>query len=155
MKILSAEQIRAWDQFTIQHEPVASIDLMERAAGKCVEWLEENNFSGKQFSIFCGKGNNGGDGLAIARMLAKKKNKVIVHILESSHKGTEDFQINLTRLLPYPSVKIYFAQAEENFLSFSPGEIIIDALYGSGLNRGLEGITAKLVSHINNSGCEI
>ena len=71
MKILSAEEIRLWDQYTIQHEPISSIDLMERAAGKCVEWLEENN-TPTHYAIFCGKGNNGGDGLAIARILAKK-----------------------------------------------------------------------------------
>lgn len=155
MKILNAQQIRAWDQYTIQHEPVASIDLMERAAGKCVDWLEQNNFSGKHFSIFCGKGNNGGDGLAIARMLAESQGRVTVYILESVHKGTEDFQINLARLRQYPEVDIHFVQTEENFHSFNSGEIIIDALYGSGLNRGLEGITSKLVDHINNSGCEI
>jgi len=58
MKILTAEQIRAWDQYTIEHEPIFSIDLMERAASKCLEWLEENNFFVYPFAIFCGKGNN-------------------------------------------------------------------------------------------------
>ena len=61
MKILNAEQIRAWDQYTIEQEPTASIDLMERAAAKCFEWLEENSGFVHSFSIFCGKGNNGGD----------------------------------------------------------------------------------------------
>jgi len=155
MKILSADQIRAWDQYTIQHEPVASIDLMERAAVKCVDWLEQYDFSRKHLSIFCGKGNNGGDGLAIARMMAEKGNAVAVFIIESVHKGTEDFQTNLAQLRQYPSVDIHFVQSEENFYPFVPDEIIIDALYGSGLNRGLEGITAKLVDHLNKSGCEI
>lgn len=155
MKILNAEQIRAWDQYTIQHEPVTSIDLMERAAGKCVDWLEQYDFSRKHLNIFCGKGNNGGDGLAIARIWAAKGNRAAVFIIESVHKGTDDFQTNLARLRHYPEVDIHFVQSEENFYSFEPDEIIIDALYGSGLNRGLEGITAKLVEHINNSGCEI
>ncbi|MFI5134106.1 MAG: NAD(P)H-hydrate dehydratase, partial [Chitinophagales bacterium] len=155
MKILSAEEIRAWDQYTIQHEPIASIDLMERAAFKCVYWLEENAFSGKLFRIFCGKGNNGGDGLAIARMLAERKNSVAVHILEFGHKGTEDFQMNLARLHQYPEINICFVQTEENFPELNSNEIIIDALFGSGLNRGLEGVTAKLVEYINGSGCQV
>lgn len=155
MKILSAEEIRLWDQYTIRHEPVSSIDLMERAAGKCVDWLEENGYVENPFSVFCGKGNNGGDGLAIARLLAVKKYPVTVHILEFGHKGTEDFQINLAKLHQYPEVDIRFIQTEENFHPFNRNEIIIDALFGSGLNRGIEGVTAGLIDHINASGCEI
>src|SRR6185503_1273591 len=119
MKILSAEQIRAWDQYTIANEPIASIDLMERAASKCFEWLEENNWLISPFAIFCGKGNNGGDGLAIARMLADKGSVVSVYILEFGHKGTEDFQANLARLHQYPSVNIQFIQDETNFHQLS------------------------------------
>jgi NAD(P)H-hydrate epimerase len=165
MKILSAEDIRQWDQYTIQHEPIASINLMERAAGQCVDWLEENGYTenarptpinrGREFAIFCGKGNNGGDGLAIASLLALKEHTVTVHILEMGHKGTDDFQTNLSRLHQYPGVDIRFIQTEENFHELKAGEIVIDALYGSGLNRGIDGITAKLVEHINDSGCPI
>lgn len=153
MKLFSASQVREWDQFTIQHEPVASIDLMERAASKCVEWIERNNLVDHPFHIFCGKGNNGGDGLAIARMLTQLQASVTVHILEFGHKGTEDFQINLARLHQQPDVNIRFIQSEEHFQVLNPDEIVIDALFGSGLNRGLEGITADLVEHINASGC--
>src|SRR5689334_13132779 len=98
MKILSAEDIRRWDQYTIEHEPVSSIDLMERAAGRCVDWIEENIQGDNSYTIFCGKGNNGGDGLAIARILAQKNYPVTVYILEFGHKGTPDFQTNLARL---------------------------------------------------------
>lgn len=155
MKILSTEQIKAWDQYTIQHEPVASINLMERAAGKCFEWLEQNDYTGKHFSIFCGKGNNGGDGLAIARMLIESGSKVTIYILEFGHKGTEDFQINLGKLHQFPTADIHFIQDENNFHELSKNQIIIDALFGSGLTRPLEGVTAKLVEYINNSDCEI
>jgi len=155
MKILNAEQIRAWDQYTMAHEPIASIDLMERAATKCFEWLEENNWFVHSFSIFCGKGNNGGDGLAIARMLAARGCTVSVNILEFGHKGTDDFQSNLARLHQYPSVTIHFVQDEANFHTLSKETVIIDALFGSGLTRPLEAITAKLVEHINKSGCQI
>jgi ADP-dependent NAD(P)H-hydrate dehydratase / NAD(P)H-hydrate epimerase len=152
MKLLSAVQIREWDQYTIQHEPIASIDLMERAAGKCVEWLERRNYTNQSFQIFCGKGNNGGDGLAIARMLAEKKCTVVVHILEFGHKGTDDFQQNLARLHQYPDITTRFVQTEDQFPEINKTDMIIDALFGSGLNRGLEDVTANLVKHINQSG---
>lgn len=151
MKILSAQEIRLWDQYTIQHEPVASIDLMERAAVKSVNWLEENNPGGFHYSIFCGKGNNGGDGLAIARLLAKKNYPVTVYILEFGQKGTEDFQTDLARLDECPEVKIHFIKTEKDVQKITLHEMIIDALFGSGLNRQLEGVTAKLVEHINDS----
>jgi len=155
MKILNAEQVRAWDQYTMQHEPVSSIDLMERAATRCFDWLEENGWLVQSFAIFCGKGNNGGDGLAIARMLSERGCKVSVYILEFGHKGTDDFQTNLARLHQYPAVDIHFIQDENNFHSLPKDAVIIDALFGSGLSRPLDGITAKLVDHINNSKCAI
>ncbi len=160
MKILNAEEIRSWDQYTIRHEPIAPVDLMERAAGKCVAWLEENGFEGHHLTVFCGKGNNGGDGLAIARLWATKKYPVIVYILDpvsigSGHPGTTDFQTNLARLRQYHKVEIRFVQTAENFHEFEKNDIIIDALFGSGLNRELEGVTAQLVNHMNNSGCPI
>ena len=155
MKIFNAQQIREWDQYTIRHEPVSSIDLMERAAAQCVHWLEENNLLNHSFKIFCGKGNNGGDGLAMARMLSQKARGVAVFILEFGHLGTEDFQVNLERLHQYAGVEIKFIQTEQQFPSFENKDIIIDALFGSGLNRPLEGVTAKLVEHLNDSGCKI
>src|SRR5215470_15207074 len=155
MKILTGDQIREWDQYTIKQEPVSSIELMERAAGKCVDWLEDKNFLQYPFRIFCGKGNNGGDGLAIARMLLQKQCMATVHILEFGHLGTEDFQSNLKRLHQEKGADIHFIQGEENFPELSNNELVIDALFGSGLNRPLEGITAALVEHINNSGCRV
>lgn len=153
MEILSAESIRAWDEYTIQHEPIASIDLMERAAGSCLLWLERNGYRGRSFSIYCGKGNNGGDGLAVARMLSAQDCPVTVHILEFGHIGTEDFQINLARLHQTP-VEVRFIQGDEHFQDPAYGEVLVDALLGSGLNRALEGVTARLVDHLNRFGNE-
>src|SRR5215510_3395443 len=147
MKIFNAQQIREWDQYTIQYEPVSSIELMERAAWQCVHWLEENELLSHPFKIFCGKGNNGGDGLAMARMLSEKACDVAVFILEFGHLGTEDFQVNLERLHQQPGVEIKFIQTEQQFPSFENRAVIVDALFGSGLNRPLEGVTAALVDH--------
>jgi hydroxyethylthiazole kinase-like uncharacterized protein yjeF len=155
VKILSASDIRAWDQYTIQHEPIASIDLMERAAYECVGWILKNYPDAPSFAVFCGKGNNGGDGLAIARMLRGRNYPVSVYILEFGHKGTDDFQTNLARLQQLPSPGIHFIQSENNFHSLQREQVVIDALFGSGLNRALEDVTAKLVEHINHSGADI
>ncbi|MFI5152020.1 MAG: NAD(P)H-hydrate epimerase, partial [Chitinophagales bacterium] len=151
MQILSAEQIRQWDQYSIQKEAIASVDLMERAASACVSWMDDNRLLDHSFTIFCGKGNNGGDGLAIARMLAEKKSQVIVYILEFGFKGTDDFQINLARL-HQSSVDIRFIQTEENIRPMPSEDIIIDALFGSGLNKPLSGLIGQLVMNINESG---
>lgn len=155
MKILSAAEIREWDQYTIRNEPISSIDLMERAATACTNWIIQNFPEAPSFGIYCGKGNNGGDGLAIARMLIEHNYTVSVHILEFGHKGTDDFQTNLARLHQLPDTNIYFIQSDEHIHPVPEGQIIIDALFGSGLNRALEGLTAKLVAHINASGNEI
>jgi NAD(P)H-hydrate epimerase len=151
MEILSAEQIRAWDQYTIEHEPITSIDLMERAAASCLDWLEKAGYLDRSFSIYCAKGNNGGDGLALARMLALAACPVTVNILEFGSIGTEDFQGNLERL-HLTSVEVRFVQGPEHFHPIPAGDILIDALLGSGLNRPLEGVTADLVDHLNSSG---
>jgi len=149
MKIFSAEEIRAWDEYTIREEPIRSIDLMERAAEQCATWIEENFSACSSFNIFCGKGNNGGDGLAIARLLAEKGKEVQIHILEFGFPGTDDFQQNLARLHQYPTVQIQYIQSENHIYPIREGAVVIDALYGSGLNRKLEGLSAQLVQQIN------
>lgn len=154
MKIFSAAQIKNWDTFTIANEPITSIDLMERAAAKCCDWLLQHDYFQKRFHVFCGKGNNGGDGLAIARMLIKNKYPVTVYILETGKKGAPDFQENLARLHQC-STDIHFIQSPDFFPHIKKQDIIIDALFGTGLNKPLEGISSQLVNHINNSHAEI
>ncbi|MBL7703452.1 MAG: NAD(P)H-hydrate dehydratase [Ferruginibacter sp.] len=151
MKIFSSQQIKKWDAFTIQNEPIASIDLMERAATACCKWLIGKNFGAFHFRIFCGKGNNGGDGLAIARLLIEHKCLVTVYILEFGKLGTDDFQTNLARLHEC-STAIHFIQSPDFFPEINTEDIIVDALLGTGLNKPLDGITAALVDHINNAG---
>ena len=154
MKIFSALQIKKWDVFTIEHEPIRSIDLMERAAKACYNWLIENNFTQHHVKIFCGKGNNGGDGLAIARLLLQNNCKATVYILEFGKLGSDDFQANLEKL-HLISTDIHFIQSEEFFPALNKEDVIIDAIFGSGLNKPLEGITAALAKHINNAGLSI
>ncbi len=150
MLLLSAHQIQQWDAFTILHEPIESIDLMERAAQCCVDWISENDFLDHKIKIFCGKGNNGGDGLAIARLLINKNYDVAVYILEFGARGTNDFQINL-HLLHQLTTEIYFIQSSEFIPAIEKADVVIDALYGSGLNRPLQLLSKEIVEHINQS----
>ena len=150
MKLLSAQQIHEWDAYTIANEPIASIDLMERAAEACTDFILQTDLYGKSFKIFCGKGNNGGDGLAIARQLINKGNIVNTYIIEFGAVGTQDFQINLQRLHEI-TTNIHFIQSEKFFPEINADDIVIDALYGSGLNRPLKDLSAALVEFINQS----
>jgi NAD(P)H-hydrate epimerase len=154
MQIYSAAQTHEWDEFTIMNEPISSLDLMERAAGRCYDWLMLNGYKDQSFNIFCGKGNNGGDGLVLARLIAETGSAVQVNIMEFGHKGTEDFQINLARLHE-TNVNVRFISTEETIQPIGHKEIVIDALFGSGLNRKLDGLNAAVVNHINRSGNEV
>lgn len=155
MKLLSPQQIHEWDAYTIEHEPIASIELMERAARSCTDFILEHNFRQKQILIFCGKGNNGGDGLAVARQLIEAGLSPVVYILEFGAKGTDDFQTNLHRLHQFTS-SIYFIQSAEFFPSIDEyNDLVIDALFGSGLNRPLQQLSAALVDHINKAGATV
>ena len=150
MKILSAQQIHNWDAYTIAHEPIDSVDLMERAAQACTDYISHEPLFEKPFKIFCGKGNNGGDGLAIARQLLNQHYNVSIYIIEFGAVGTEDFQTNLQRLHEL-DINIRFIQSEEFFPQINEDDIVIDALYGSGLNRPLKDLSAALVNYINRS----
>ncbi|HSQ44135.1 MAG TPA: NAD(P)H-hydrate dehydratase [Ginsengibacter sp.] len=154
MKLFSATQIKNWDLFTIKNEPIASVDLMERAAKACVDWIVNKFQQPTSFKIFCGKGNNGGDGLAIARLLIQHNFPVSVYIVESSSAGSQDFNINLQQLKEISST-IYFLESPESFPAIIKDEIIIDALFGTGLNKKPSGIFKKLILHLNNSGAQI
>ncbi|MFZ1306186.1 MAG: NAD(P)H-hydrate dehydratase [Ferruginibacter sp.] len=148
MKIFSAAQIKNWDAFTIENEPIASIDLMERAATACCKWLIGKNFGTFHFRIFCGKGNNGGDGLAIARMLIEHQCLVTVYILEFGNMGTDDFQTNLEKLHGL-TTDIHFIQSPDFFPVINESDIVIDALFGTGLNKPPEGISAGLINQVS------
>ncbi|MGH2647383.1 MAG: NAD(P)H-hydrate epimerase, partial [Ginsengibacter sp.] len=154
MKLFSAAQIKNWDSFTIKNEPTTSIDLMERAAIACTDWITERFGITNTFKIFCGKGNNGGDGLAIARLLIQKKLSLSVYIIEPGSEGSADFKTNLQRLKDVSS-DVYFLKDISKFPSINKDEIIIDAIFGTGLNKRPSDIFESLINHLNNSGAKI
>ena len=148
MKILSTKQLREADQFTIDNEPIASISLMERASTSCTEWIEEMFSKKHSFSIFCGIGNNGGDGLAIARLLSEKGISVRIFIVGEIAKATNDFQFNYNRI-DKDKIKTEFLLHPTEFPKFIENELIIDAIYGLGLNKPVEGLQKDVIQKIN------
>lgn len=146
MKILSAEQVRQADAYTIEHEPIASIDLMERAASVFVGWFTARFHQQCQVAIFCGPGNNGGDGLAISRLLLQKDYQVATYIL-GAPKTSKDFVTNLKRLERTPNSDI--TELNHAMPNIHGKAVIVDALFGSGLSRPLDGLVGQLVAHLN------
>ena len=152
MKILPVEKIREADAFTIENEPIDSVDLMERAASKVYEWfMKRCKTKEVSVKIFCGIGNNGGDGLALARMLYFSGIIPQVFIDRYSDKMSRDCEINFTRLKEETEVPMYDIFSEDDFPQIYDNDIIIDAIFGSGLNRPIEGFTAELIKYINKS----
>lgn len=150
MKILTAAQTRELDAYTIEHEPIASIDLMERASQVFTSWfLERFSDRGASVHIFCGMGNNGGDGLAIARLLQRQKYEIRVSICQFSETSSEDFQINLQRLEDLEVVPIHYLRKGDPIPVLDAEVILIDAIFGSGLNRPVTGYWQEVFDQLN------
>ena len=150
MKIFSTEQIKSWDEFTIQNEPIDSLELMERASNTFVSWFTEK-FSNKTTPIylFCGNGNNGGDGLAIGRLLHQKSYNVNVIVLTLSDRRSRDNQANLLSAQKISDLNITTVSNIEDLPSIQDSSIVIDALLGTGLKSKLRGFIHNLVEFLN------
>lgn len=146
IKILSAQQIKDLDAFTIKEQNIRSIELMERACIAFTDYLVHKFDSSKSILVVCGTGNNGGDGLGIARILTLLTYPVKVYVIRGGASESNDFKENLSRL---PSSVDCIALQGGMPFEFPESDIIIDALFGSGLNKSLEGIYAKAVDSIN------
>lgn len=147
MKILSAEKIRQADAYTIENEPIKSIDLMERAAQTFVNWFVKEYDSNTGVLCIAGPGNNGGDALAIARLLSKRSYNARVLLASPDSEGSKDYQTNLRRL---PRDVKRITSLEE-----TRSRIVIDGIFGSGLARPIEGKLAKLIDDVNSSGKKV
>ncbi|MCB0651151.1 MAG: NAD(P)H-hydrate dehydratase [Saprospiraceae bacterium] len=150
MEIFSANQIRALDAYTIAHEPITSIDLMERASLAFTNWfIEQNPDEDIPVCIFCGPGNNGGDGLAVARLLHDRFYTVSVIFCAIGPNATQDNKINAQRLPDSIKSSQIVLKKEDPFPPLKHGWIVIDAIFGSGLSRPVEGYWGNLVEYIN------
>lgn len=149
MKIFTAAQIRACDAYTIKASGIQSIDLMERAANRCADWISEHLPKDSLFVILCGTGNNGGDGLAITRLLNRLGYGVKAFLLQFSKELSADCQANLERLQHIDSELISIVQPDTYITDIQPNIIIVDAILGTGLSRPVQGWLAKFINHIN------
>ncbi|WP_435625250.1 NAD(P)H-hydrate dehydratase [Flagellimonas sp.] len=151
MKILTAAQVYQADKFTIEKQQISSDALMERAAVQIFEWIHARlQGAPVLIHIFCGIGNNGGDGIALARHLAEHGYNIKVYVVNYSEKRSKDFLLNMERL---KDRKIWpeFINAETTFPEIQPNDIIVDAIFGIGLNRCPDNWVCKLIEHLNAS----
>lgn len=149
MKVFSASQIKACDAYTIHASGISSADLMERAAARCVTWLNEHLSKDALFIVLCGTGNNGGDGLAITRMLHKQGYGVKAFLLHFSEDLSEDCRTNLKRLQNIDN-KLVEILSPDTFITDIPANVVlIDAILGTGLNRQVEGWLATIIDQFN------
>lgn len=155
MKIISSSQLKELDKYTIVHEPIASIDLMERAAHALTTAILKRWDSSFQVVVFAGPGNNGGDALAVARMLSQKNYHVEVFLFNTKDQLSEECQANLTRLKTCGSV--YFTEIKSQFdpPTLTHKHLVIDGLFGTGLNKPLNGGFAAVVKYINASKAQV
>ncbi|MBB3696020.1 NAD(P)H-hydrate dehydratase [Flammeovirga yaeyamensis] len=149
MKLYTAQQIRDWDKFTIKNEPIKSIDLMERAAGKLTDWYLENCGGYEDVSIFCGIGNNGGDGLVMARLLSNEQFDVKVFIVHFGENPSPDFTENLERLPK--KIDCVHIKESTDIPELNKETVIVDCIFGSGISRPPKGITLDVITKINKS----
>lgn len=150
LKLLTAAQTQLADKYTIENQPIRSLELMERACNAFVNtFLNHFTDRKKSIAVFCGKGNNGGDGLAIARMLIGEGfTQIKVFIADFEDTATQDFDLNLKRLQILDANIFYLAKAHD--LQTPNADIVIDALFGFGLNRTLTNEWPILIEKINN-----
>jgi NAD(P)H-hydrate epimerase len=155
MKIFTCEQIRQIDSYTIKNEPVASTELMERAAGKIFAWITEHFKHSDRFIIFAGPGNNGGDGLALGRMLLQQDYDAEIYCVNLGGKESDDRKINRQRLERSGAGHLKFISSSDDIPVITDDHIVVDALFGSGLSRRVEGLSKEIISAINRSGAII
>ena len=156
MKIFTSAQIKELDKFTIENEPISSLSLMERAAQTMTRSITELWGTATPIVVFAGPGNNGGDALAIARLLADRGYQVTVYLFNISGHLSPDCAANKRQLEENKHIEQFFEVTQE----FDPPvldeqTLVIDGLFGSGLNKPLAGGFASLVKYINASPSKI
>lgn len=157
MKLYTAEQIHKWDQYTIKNARISSVDLMEKAVLRCEEFIL--NFIQKNrintVKIFCGSGNNGGDGYALARRLALAGQMVVVYHVESKRITSNENQTNYFRLIHESNIQPKLIKSTNDFPKLEKNDLVIDALLGIGGTHPLDELLDGLIKHINNSVAKV
>jgi NAD(P)H-hydrate epimerase len=150
-KLPTVAQTRAADAHAIEHHFSSSLALMESAANAFVAALLEEDIIDKQMLVVCGPGNNGGDGLAVARLLRERDYLVDVVLFAPDNRLSPDAQANLDRL----NKQVITLDKDVLTVNLPPADLIIDALFGTGLNRPVTGLAASIIEAINTSGAPV
>lgn len=156
MKIFTGTQIHELDKYTIENEPIASIDLMERAARALTHAITDIWSNRTPVVVFAGPGNNGGDALAVARMLSELGYHIRIYLFNVHGRLSEDCAVNKQRIIDSKRIKD-FIEVEQEFEppTLNKDDLVIDGLFGSGLNKPLAGGFASLVKYINASAAKV
>ena len=154
MKIFTSAEIREIDEATIRLEPVTPAGLMERAATALFQHLKDIVPPEKKVNVFVGPGNNGGDGLVIARLMHEDGYLVRIFIVETGSAHSNEFRMNSDRLLRSGLSPVILTDPDQ-FPSINRDEVIIDAIFGTGLSKPPTGTAAKIIRKINLTGATI
>lgn len=151
MKIFPTASIKQLDAMTIESEPISSIDLMERAARELARAIVERWSTDTPLTVFAGPGNNGGDALALARLLAAEGYRPETYLFNTQGKLSPDCEANRERLADVPGVELHEVTTQFTPPALTAEHVVIDGLFGSGLNKPLSGGFAAVVKYINAS----
>lgn len=151
IKIFPTDKVKELDQYTIQNEPISSIDLVERASTVFVHEFCRRYSKQTRIIVFAGQGNNGADALAVARMLKDECYKVETYLFNPTGHLSFDCEINKQRILDLE--KVEFTEVVTDFVPpvLTDRDVVIDGLFGSGLNRPVTGGFASVIQYINQS----
>ncbi len=155
MKIFTSAQIRELDHYTIEHEPIKSIDLMERAAEALTKTITELWDTETPFIVFAGPGNNGGDALAVTRKLINKGYSAKAYLFNVKGTLSPDCNINKERLREMGNEALVEITREFEPPTLTRETVVIDGLFGSGINKPLGGGFAAVVNYINQSESKV
>lgn len=151
IKIFPTIQIKELDAYTIENEPVSSIDLMERASRALARAMSERWSAETPFTVFAGPGNNGGDALAVSRLLAERGCRVEVYLFNTKGTLSPDCETNKERLAGVAGIDFHEITTQFVPPVLTAEHVVVDGLFGSGLNKPLSGGFAAVVKYINTS----
>ncbi len=154
IKLFQSEQVKEIDAKTMDYEPITSPDLMERASENMTNWILSHFSNNHPFIFLIGPGNNGGDGLVIARLLAEKSYNVTVLMIRFTPDISSDCALNLSRFQKMQG-QVKDVNSIDDMPVLTQNHVVIDAIFGAGLTRPIEGLPAEIIHAVNKSRVQV
>ncbi len=155
MKIFTSSQLALIDSYTIINEPVSEADLIKRAAKQLYEWIKPLVSKKEVINIFAGPGNNGNDAIALTSILATRDYLCNLYLINGRSVRSELRKELLNEVYVFGSVNVKFVESESEIPQIPSGSLVVEGIFGTGLNRCAEGIYCPLIDKINTSGAKI